>query len=238
MGQCTATAKRTGERCRAAAMRGQAVCRMHGGKSLRGQASALYKHGRYSKDLPARLVARYEAAEVDDDLLVQRAEIAVLEARLAELIEGLDRGETGRLWAELRAHQQAADEAQRANDLPAMAEHLNAMRQLVQQGAAEADRWREVRSLIQDRRRLVESERKRLVDLQQMITTKQALILAGALVAAVQDAAGKRVGDAKQRRLLLNDVTVAFAAITGATAEQNEASRRGGNNAYDDSPRL
>lgn len=30
-------------------------CRMHGGLSLRGLASPRYKHGRYSKDLIARL---------------------------------------------------------------------------------------------------------------------------------------------------------------------------------------
>ncbi|WP_367619416.1 HGGxSTG domain-containing protein [Bilophila wadsworthia] len=35
MGQCTAKSKRTGERCRRAAMHGQAVCYMHGGASRR-----------------------------------------------------------------------------------------------------------------------------------------------------------------------------------------------------------
>lgn len=38
--QCTATSKRSGERCKAAAMRGQRVCKLHGGKSPQALAKA------------------------------------------------------------------------------------------------------------------------------------------------------------------------------------------------------
>lgn len=42
--RCTATSKRTGERCKAPAVQGWSVCRFHG---ARGGAPA--KHGRYTK---------------------------------------------------------------------------------------------------------------------------------------------------------------------------------------------
>ena len=46
---CNAMARGYGEQCKNPAVRGMTKCRNHGGKSLRGIASATYKHGRYSK---------------------------------------------------------------------------------------------------------------------------------------------------------------------------------------------
>lgn len=60
MGQCTAKSKRTGERCRRAAMHGQAVCYMHGGASRRkggapkGSKNAL-KTGQYETILASTM---------------------------------------------------------------------------------------------------------------------------------------------------------------------------------------
>lgn len=53
---CRATSKRTGQRCRARAMRGQDVCYHHGGASLRGIAHPNYRHGYYSQSPLARLI--------------------------------------------------------------------------------------------------------------------------------------------------------------------------------------
>lgn len=48
-GACT----RAGPPCRNWSMRGPSRCRMHGGRSLRGLASPIFKHGRYSRDIIA-----------------------------------------------------------------------------------------------------------------------------------------------------------------------------------------
>jgi hypothetical protein len=49
--RCTATSKRTKQRCRAPAVRGWNVCRFHGarGGAPEGEANGAWKHGRYSK---------------------------------------------------------------------------------------------------------------------------------------------------------------------------------------------
>jgi hypothetical protein len=49
--RCTATSKRTRQRCRAPAVRGWTVCRFHGagGGAPEGEANGAWKHGRYSK---------------------------------------------------------------------------------------------------------------------------------------------------------------------------------------------
>ena len=60
MGQCTAKSKRSGERCRRAAMHGQTVCYMHGGASRRkggapkGSKNAL-KTGQYETILASTM---------------------------------------------------------------------------------------------------------------------------------------------------------------------------------------
>lgn len=49
--RCTATSKRTGQRCKAPAVRGWKVCRFHGarGGAPKGKANGAWKHGYYSE---------------------------------------------------------------------------------------------------------------------------------------------------------------------------------------------
>lgn len=54
--QCTAKSKRSGARCKNASMKGRTVCRMHGGKSLRGISSATHDHGYHSKDWYSKFI--------------------------------------------------------------------------------------------------------------------------------------------------------------------------------------
>jgi hypothetical protein len=48
--RCTAKSKRSGERCKAPAVRGRHVCRMHGAfaGAPRGEAHGMYRHGRFT----------------------------------------------------------------------------------------------------------------------------------------------------------------------------------------------
>jgi hypothetical protein len=50
--RCSATAKRTRERCKAPAVRGWSVCRFHGarGGGPRGKRNGMFKHGLYTKE--------------------------------------------------------------------------------------------------------------------------------------------------------------------------------------------
>jgi hypothetical protein len=53
--RCSATSKRTKERCRAAAVRGWRVCRFHGarGEAPKGEANGSYKHGQQTREARA-----------------------------------------------------------------------------------------------------------------------------------------------------------------------------------------
>jgi hypothetical protein len=50
--RCTATSKRTKQRCRAPAVKGWTVCRNHGagGGAPRGERNGMYRHGLYTKE--------------------------------------------------------------------------------------------------------------------------------------------------------------------------------------------
>ncbi len=58
--RCTATSKRTGNRCRGPAVRGWTVCRFHGagGGAPQGEAHGMYLHGARSREtIAARKLA-------------------------------------------------------------------------------------------------------------------------------------------------------------------------------------
>lgn len=95
---------RSGAPCRGAAM-ANGRCRLHGGATPAGIASANFRHGRYSKDLPARLAARFTEAQADPELLSLRAEIALIDARTNELLAGIgsDSVRAAQVWPEIMA---------------------------------------------------------------------------------------------------------------------------------------
>ncbi len=82
--QCKAKSKRTGERCKARAMRGKQVCYHHGGMSTGRPVT----HGRYSRSLQSlaakNLLETYEYNKTDPDPLNLLSEIALLRTWLQE----------------------------------------------------------------------------------------------------------------------------------------------------------
>ncbi len=161
-------------------------CKFHGGKSLAGPAAPAYKHGRHSKYLPTRLVERYGEAVGDPELLALRAEIALVDVRLSELLERLATGESQTLWAQLGAAFEQLHQAYTAQDASDFAPALKALGGIIEQGGREDQVWEGIGKLLEQRRRLVESERKRLVDMQQMLTAEQAMILLTVVVDVIR----------------------------------------------------
>lgn len=213
MGQCTAHAKHTGERCRLAATPGREVCRFHGGKSLRGVASPSFKTGKYAKDLPVRLRSRYAQSLNDSELLALDNEIALLETRLSELIAGLDESGSSAAWLQLQREVDALDGARASGEAAKAAQAINNIRLIVQNGAQEVHRWRELYEVIQHRRVIVESEQRRLVSIQQMITAHQALVMLRTVETLVLEAVSRHVSDADRRRRIIAEVGAGLVAL-------------------------
>ena len=180
--RCTAHLRGSGgKRCKKHAELGYKVCRLHGGKTPRGWESANTKHGRYSADLPTRLADRYNAALGDPDLVNLSSEIALLDARIGEVIGKLGTGEAGAIWRDLRVAHGKLLAARKDNDTLAMVKALTQIDTLVADGAADYQQWSEIVGLIDQRRKLVEAESKREALLRQNITVENAMLLVGLL---------------------------------------------------------
>lgn len=203
MNQCTAKSKQSGKRCERAAMHGSNVCYMHGGKSLKGVASPSYKHGKYSTYMPERLRERYQEAIADPALLELDHEIALVDSRLADLLQRVDTGEAGKLWKEAR---KANDDIQRAlntDDYGGMLDASKDLERLIGTALMDYDAWGEIHGILDQRRKLVESQRKRLIENQQILTTDQVMVF----VTAVLDSVKRNVPDKSQLNAISMDIT-------------------------------
>lgn len=161
-------------------------CRVHGGTTPKGFASPNLKTGRYSKYLPARLSGRYQEAQADADLLALREEVSLVDSRLSDLLLRVDTHEAGHWWKELRQVHNEYKDAETKGDIPAMRHWLGEWGRIIQLGLTDYAAWNEVYNVLEQRRKLVESERKRLVEMQQMITSERAMLLITALVDVVR----------------------------------------------------
>lgn len=185
--QCQAKAKSTGKQCNRSAVNGKRVCTVHGGLTPGGIASPNYKTGRYSKYLPDKLASRYEAAVSDPNLLELNHEIALLDGRLSSLLERIDTGETGLLWQNLAKLWAELTTAIKQQDKLKQQETAVKLDSLIKTGHDDYQAWNEIQNTIEQRRRLVESERKRLVEAQQYVTAVQAMTLIGNVLAIIKD---------------------------------------------------
>ena len=159
--------------------------------TLVGPALPQWKDGRYSKHLPPRLLDSYNAARSDPELLTLRDDIALIDTRAGELLSQLDAGESGERWARLGRTYGQFRRAMNAGDAPGTSVALSELSAIIESGTADTAAWGELRELIDQRRRLVEGEGKRLVQMQQYITAERAT----ALISAVAEAVKRHVSD-------------------------------------------
>jgi hypothetical protein len=198
MVRCGATAKSTGKPCQRWVIAGRSVCQVHGGKTPRGLASPQTRTGRYSKDMPTRMAARYQEAQADPELLVLRDEIALLDSRLADVLSRVDTGESGALWSQLARSWDDFMTARAGGNVAKMTEALAVHETMLARGRADYAAWAEIGTLLDRRQRFVESERKRYVEMQQMVSLEQAMLFLG----AVTDAIRRHVTDQATRAAL------------------------------------
>lgn len=185
--KCNGKSKRTGDKCGANAMVGSEKCYHHGGKTPVGAAASQFKTGRYSKYLPARLAGRYEESSADTELLALREEVSLVDTRLADLLKRVDTNEAGYWWKELQRVYREYRVAERKADLPEMIARLREWGDIIQAGINDYAAWNEIQNTLEQRRKLVESERKRLIEMQMVITSERAMLLISALVGIVQN---------------------------------------------------
>lgn len=159
---------------------GMTVCQMHGGGSPnKGRPGGINKKylqdGKYSKLLPVRMFARYEAARNDPQLLEMTEEINLLDARLSDVLSRVDTGEAGLYWAELQKSHAELIAALGAKDNYRANVALGKLGGIIEHGVQDYAAWGEIAGLIEQRRKLVESERKRMVQMKAVVSIDEAM---------------------------------------------------------------
>jgi hypothetical protein len=137
-----------------------------GGRKNQGIANGRFKDGSQSRYLPKRMLADYEEAIADPNLISLRSDIAVVRARTNDLLKRVDSGEAGQIWRSLQDSYQDFKTARSAADPVKMQESLELLGTLIERGAADSKIWFEVISTIEQGRKLIDSELKRLQALQ------------------------------------------------------------------------
>mgnify|MGYP006877895442 CR=1 FL=1 len=170
--------KRDGTQCGNAAVPGRKWCKFHGGNAARGERCALFKHGRYSKELPTHLQERYEAALNDPDRLSMIAEIALVDAKTQDMLASAKN--LAPLWDELQRLLVRAKTSIDPTDV------LDEMTQVIDDGRLEIQRWQAVFEMIEVRRKLVETERKKEYDEHNALRLDQVMLLVSAIMDAVR----------------------------------------------------
>lgn len=177
---------RGGTPCQRRPVAGSKRCRLHGGRTPRGEALPQFKHGRYSKSLPSRLTARYQEAMNDPELLNLRAEVALVDTLLADRLAALDTGGGSAVFKELVTTWKQLLRLQAAGRTKEAGVVLTEIGQLIDAGHQHAGVLEDIARLIDQRRKLVDSEQRRLVAMQQMLTTEQAMTFVSVVMGAVK----------------------------------------------------
>lgn len=179
--RCGAKSKSTGQPCQRWAM-ANGRCQVHGGPTPVGPAHGAYRHGRHSKYLPTGLAEKYRQGLADPDLLSHRADLALIDAKIFDLLSSGDLPGVS-YWQQIR---QALGEADKALYGYAPPEY-RVLSDLLHNGLTNETRWSEIATWLDLRRKTADGERKRLVALQQMITVEQAMALITQIVEVVND---------------------------------------------------
>jgi hypothetical protein len=218
--QCQAKSKRSQQQCKKDAMINRHLCAYHGGKSLRGIAHPSFKTGVTSSYmLPLRMRDDYQTALSDPKLLELKDEIAVVQARAKDLVSRVDSGESGHLWKLL---QQACEALTRAQGGAEQLAAINEMRALITRGTADYAAWTEALKTIDQKQRLVESERKRAVELHQTITLDRLNPLIYAIIDYVRRRITERDGLVEFQNILETYAGVGVAAVEGPAVDGND----------------
>jgi hypothetical protein len=184
--QCNAKAKHSQEPCKLPATPGRERCRFHGGKTRIGPGSGTFSTGKFSKFLPSRMAADFNAAMGDPELVSLRKEIATVDARIIDLFKRVDTGEAGSIWEELQASWVRLQHAQTRANADTYKIAFDDHGRLVNKGGQDTAAWVEVCKHIDLRRKLVDSEQRRIALAHESLTSDRAMMMMSRLISIVQ----------------------------------------------------
>ncbi len=188
-------------------------CKRHGGRKEDGtapvgQANGFqsgpennnWEGGRYSRYMPKRLLASYHRAASDPELLALRDDQAVLEARLGELLARAEQEAPD--WAEARTTVRMLKGQMRDGDYEGANHSADLLTHLTEKGVQDDALWRQVERVVDRRRKVTETEQKRVLSSQMLVSKREVISVAVAMGNSVQT----HVKDPKVINAIANDL--------------------------------
>lgn len=162
-------------------------CRRHGANALKGSMHPQFIHGRYSKVLRRDVLKSYLASFEEQDLYSQTDEIALLKARIENLLENaMDAEFANSSISKLELLVSGLDRELGKDPKDRSEVSLDIIKEVaseVLKGLRDSKRaWNEIYEVMDHRRKIIESERKRQLDAQKFITEQQAQVFIATLL--------------------------------------------------------
>lgn len=198
-------------------------CRLHGGKSPIGPASATFKHGKDSKyaALAAPLRERLTRIESDPDINSIRTELSLATARMQILAERLHSGESGSLWKQLNESWTEVVASFSSGDAMAVRDAIKRHGDILKLGEKDEATWKEVMEATQDSIHVKQLDYKRQMELQTVLRADEAAAFAIRIMEAVtrnvtDKAVLSRIGMEIHRLLNVGDDRPRAGGVPGA----------------------
>jgi hypothetical protein len=132
------------------------------------------------------MAATYEKGVHDRELLNMREDVALLDARVGDLLSRADTGEAGKIWTLALTAYQEMQVAIRQNDTVKGAEANTHLGALLRKGQSDYRTWEEVGRALEQKRKLIESEQKRQAQEKFLVPITELGLVVQALAAAVR----------------------------------------------------
>jgi len=178
--------------------------------------------------MPERLLARYQESQEDPDILSHQDDLALVDARIADLLGRTEEGEAGGLWRGMRASFHSLQVAINQKNAVSVLGILATMDSILEQGEQGWAAWDEIKSMLELRRRLAEGERKRLVEMQHVVKVEEV----ATLVMVIADIIRRNVDDPRVQMKVITElnriltITRAGVGSKGGDAGADAALRR------------
>ena len=141
---------------------------------------------RRSKLFPLSLASRYEQAINDPELMSHRQDLGLIEVRIEQLMKRMQNDEQPDRWKDLQQRFSELKFAQIENDTAGFANVCGLIETIFKDIQEDYAAWDQIMDILELRRKINESELKRLIAMNQMISAEDAMKLVAQLLAAIK----------------------------------------------------
>ena len=200
--------------CRSIGLFPNGRCKFHGGKSLAGPLHQNYKHGRYSRALPAHFQERYTRFLSDPEMTGMRDEIALYRSRMEELLSVMDADIAENTWHRLVILWDNFRFAVATNDTEEQQELFGRLTDFIARADRNRTAWKEINKTTEILHKLTMAEHKKTVDNKHVVSTEQVLNLLTHMIIQMKEAVYRYV-DPETAKCIIQDVATTQTRLLG-----------------------